>query len=95
MGFAWFTHEQWSRLKEIADDANELDSSFEQWEHGATITFEQLRRQGFDVTKVFLDIDRVQEWCREKGLPLDSTARSEYTSELLARRDRDPESQVD
>lgn len=85
MAFAWYTPEQWRLLKEVADDRDQLDGSFEQWERNARRTFWDMRRTGVDIKKVYIDIERLREWCDQRGLSLDGEARSQYAIDELQR----------
>jgi hypothetical protein len=83
LGFAWYARETWGRLRELADDRDALDDTFEDWEHQATTAVRELKSAGRGVRKVAIDIDAAVIWCREHGRRFDSAARSEYVAELL------------
>jgi hypothetical protein len=55
VGIAWYTPEQWERLKLLADDAETLDDTHKDWLKNATGHVRGLKRQGFQVVKVPLD----------------------------------------
>lgn len=83
VGFAWFTREQWQRLTEVADDRNELDDTFEQWERNALAMLYQLESQGHSVRKVIVDVETLVSWCHARGRRIDSAARADYVVALL------------
>jgi hypothetical protein len=83
LGLAWYTREGWARLRELADDRDVLDDSFEDWERRALAAIRELESVGRQVHKVPVDIDALEAWCREHGRALDSAARAEYASGLL------------
>ena len=35
LGLAWYGREDWERLREIADDRDKLDDTYEDWERQA------------------------------------------------------------
>jgi len=45
IGVGWYSKDQWTMLKLLADDRDSLDASYEQWEAGVQETLEQLQRQ--------------------------------------------------
>jgi hypothetical protein len=89
LGLAWYTREDWARLREIADDRDALDDSFEDWERNALAAIGELESAGRTVRKAPIDIDALVAWCGEPRRALDSAARAEYVSELLQGERRD------
>ena len=85
-GFAWFDKEQWQRLAEIAEDREVLDDSFETWERNALHALRNIERQGQRVEKVYVNVDELVSWCREKGVPVISKFRADYVTLLLRQR---------
>lgn len=83
IGLAWYTRESWQRLVEVADDRETLHASFEDWKRQAVATALQLAGAGADYRKVYLDVDALVTWCRERGRPVNSAARAAYTSQRL------------
>jgi hypothetical protein len=88
VGFAWFDRAQWHRLTEVADDRNELDDTFEQWERNALDAVQALERQGQRIEKIYVDIDAFVSWCKSKRLPINSASRAQYIAFVLRQRDR-------
>jgi len=80
MAVAAYTREQWNRLMEVADDRNELESSWEEWKTGHEEAIANLRRQGFQPIEIPVDVDALQEFCRQRGLRNDSGTRAEYAA---------------
>ncbi|HTW39187.1 MAG TPA: BrnT family toxin [Steroidobacteraceae bacterium] len=85
LGLAWYTREAWERLRQLADDVEALDESFEDWERGALSAIRELESVGRSVQKVPVDIDALVAWCRERSRRVDSVARAEYVTYLLQR----------
>jgi len=80
MAVATYSREQWNRLMEVADDRNELESSWEEWKAGHDKTIALLRRQGFEPIEIGVDVDALQEFCRKRGLRNDSGGRAQYAA---------------
>jgi hypothetical protein len=85
-GVAWYRPEQWARLREVSEDVENLDETYEAWVQ----TAEQLLRDGIpaDVTveKIDIDVEEVLAWCNVRGLPMNAESRSRYVSERLRQR---------
>ena len=86
LGLAWFDREQWQRLTEVVGDRNELDDTYDQWEHGAREALRNFERQGQKVEKVHVNVDALVSWCKAKGLPNNGKSRSEYVATVLRQR---------
>jgi len=85
MAVATYTRQQWNRLMEVADDRNELESSWEEWKTGHEEAIANLQRQGFEPIEIAVDVDALQEFCRQRGLRNDSGARAEYAAHQAQR----------
>jgi hypothetical protein len=83
IGLAWYSRKAWERLRAIADDREQLDDSFEEWERGALQAVRDLASVGRHVRKVPVDVEAYVTWCRERGCRLDSASRAEYVTERL------------
>ena len=71
-------------LKLVADDRQELDSSYEAWLAGAERSLQELVHQpGVRAVKVPVDVQILHQWCRERGYRLDGKARAEFITETL------------
>ena len=83
IGVGWYSEDQWTMLKLVADDRDSLDTSYEQWEAGVLEALEQLRRQpGVEAIKIPVDVVALRQWCRERAKPLDRSSRAEYAVEI-------------
>jgi len=86
MAVATYSREQWDRLMEVADDRNELESSWEEWKTSHEERIAHLRQQGFEPMEIPVDVDALQEFCRRRGLRNDSGVRAEYAACQAQRR---------
>jgi len=86
VGIAWFDRAQWQQLTQVVADRNELDDTFEQWEQNALDALRMIKRQGYRVEKVYVDVDSLLSWCKAKGLPVNGESRAEYVSNVLRER---------
>jgi hypothetical protein len=83
LGLAWYSREAWERLRAVADDAQALDDTYEDWERQALGAVRDLESLGRKIRKVPIDIDALLAWCRKHHRRNDIKARAEYVSELL------------
>jgi len=88
VGFAWYTKGQWQRLREIADDREVLDDSYEDWRQAAERAVADLRSNGVAVRKLFINVEEAAAWCaiNKRRRRFNSAARSAFVIELLKAR---------
>jgi len=84
IALGWYTPESWQQLKAVATD--ELEDSFEEFVHKMTKQIQQWEVNGFEVVKVYIDIDHLVAWCKRHGYRVDSRSRAAYGT-LLAMHD--------
>jgi hypothetical protein len=75
--------EAWERLREIADDRDKLDDTYEDWHRQALTMSHDLEVVGRQIRKVPIDIEALVAWCRERKCRIDVAARAEYVLYLL------------
>jgi hypothetical protein len=83
VGIAWYDSTQWTKLKQIAADTEQLDDTHEEWQRNAERTERQLAADGMAVRRVPIDVDALVAWCRAQNKPVDGAARAEYTSRIV------------
>ena len=91
LGLAWYSREDWERLREIADDRDKLDDAYEDWERQALKMIHDLEAVGRRVRKVPINIEALIAWCAERKCRIDMAARSEYVTYLLSQGKKDME----
>ncbi len=87
---AWFSPEDWHRLREVAADPEVLETTYEEWVATANSTLQEIRKAGLSGEKVQVNIDELISWCEEQGLALDGHARARYAAEKLRQRYKGP-----
>ncbi len=80
VGLAWFDEPQYLRLLEVAADREQLHDTYAAWLRGAEALIATLPVKPVIVP---IEIDALLAWCRERGVPLDGAARSEYVAEYV------------
>jgi hypothetical protein len=88
-GVAWYRSSQWQRLREVAEDVENLDESYEAWLQ----TAEKMIREGIpsnlSIEKVDVDVEDLLAWSNVRGLAVNGTTRSQYVSEKLREKYED------
>jgi hypothetical protein len=83
---AWYSPEDWHRLREVAADPEALETTYEEWVATANSTLQELRKPGLSVEKVQVNVDELISWCEAQGLALDGRARARYAAEKARQR---------
>jgi hypothetical protein len=83
VGIAWYRRDQWTRLREIASDADKLDELYEDWLAGAQKILVRMEVAGVRAQRVDVDLDELARWCRAEGRALDSAARAAFVASRL------------
>ena len=79
---AYYRKKDWKRFTEIIDDRESMHKSWEEWHKAFLKTVNFLTLQGFKVTKVEVDLDKLIDYCAVRGIKNDGKARSKFTQEF-------------
>ena len=82
-GFAWYSEEEWQRLRELADDVEALDATYADWLSSAERAIADLRSIGVMAVKVPVDVSQAAGWCERQSRRFDSAGRAAYVTDLL------------
>src|SRR6266478_5048125 len=85
-GVAWYRPEQWERLREVSEDVDNLEETYDAW----LKTAERLIRDGIPsdvrVERINVDVEEVLAWCNMRGLPMNASSRSRFVSETVRQK---------
>jgi hypothetical protein len=84
---AWFRGDQWSRLRELSSDRDEMETEYEEWQTNAENQVAGLRGQGLHVRKIDVDLDELAGWCKSEKVPVNAASRSRYAAYRAQRDD--------
>lgn len=87
LGVAWYTEEQWARVKSSAADPENLEPTFSEWVKMAEEALREIRRGVRNPIKIQIDAGELVAWCLVHGKASDSSARAEFTSHKMRERD--------
>ncbi len=94
-GIAIYRPEDWARLREIADDRDNLEESWTEWSRGiATLEHEQ-SAAGKAYQTILVDLDQLIHYCRDRGMRNDAAARARFVSDLLRHEHRNQGPTID
>jgi len=82
----WYKEEDWDSLLELFTDSDLLPASHKDWLIRAEELKKKIEGSGDIVVKVFIDPQTFPAWCKEKGTPMDASARTELAIEVTTRQ---------
>ena len=86
IGIAWYRADQWERLHQVSIDRENLHEKYEDWVKDTTELIKNYKEHGIELKKVKVNVEKILKWCRNKNIPVDSHARSEYVADKLRRK---------
>jgi len=83
VGFAIYLAEQWNQLLESADDRNQLEDTWLEWNNDMIKFKMELQSKGIEVKDIIVDINELLAYCKKHKLKNNVATRSRYVSEKL------------
>jgi hypothetical protein len=81
---AVYRPEHYARLLAIAEDASDLEPTWQEWHTVYQKTKQQMAALGMDLIEVTVDLDDLEKYCQEQGLKNTSGTRAQYAAHLLS-----------
>jgi hypothetical protein len=75
---AYYRKEDWQRFTEMIDDRESMHDTWEDWHKAFLKAKKDLTSQGFEVTKVVIDLNELRHYCAMRGVKNDGSARSRF-----------------
>ena len=88
VGLAWWQASQWERLKEISEDRENLEDTYEEWRKNASLAIRNLEAEGQNIKKVKINLEELIIWCNDESISVNSASRAEYSAYLLEKRSK-------
>jgi hypothetical protein len=85
IGIAWYRPEQWTMLRALASDPEVLEKTHAEWLNFATKKMEELRKEGFLVRKIEVDLQELAAWCQSRDRVLNGEARASFVTDKMNR----------
>ena len=83
MGVTCYRAEQWHRLREISEDKEHFDKTYEESRLDSENKITQLEAQGYRPVKVEVDVEEMLTWCSTQGLAVTPETRTKFTMTKL------------
>ena len=81
VALAWYTEEEWEKLRATAADVNNLEETYDEWVTHARMALREAESAGLEVVKVVVHVDELGAWCNENGLAMNGQARARFAAE--------------
>lgn len=86
IGMTWFHRKDYKKLRQLFIDGDKFPLLYDQWLKKAEKGFNEIRRRGSTVEKVYFDPETFPAWCNERAMDIDARARSAFINEFMARK---------
>jgi hypothetical protein len=73
---ATYRQDQWEELLTAAADRDTMDETWEKWNAGVEKLIAGLEARSIPSVRVLLDVEEIEQFCKEQGIPNDAKARS-------------------
>ena len=78
IGIAWYKKEQWFILRQVIENPNDIENTYEEWLNNAINLRKTLIDSGLTVEEVEIDIQDVKSWCKKDNKTINSNNITEY-----------------
>ncbi len=83
LGVGWYTREEYERLLELANDRDDLEDTYEEWQATAEKMMVQLSRPGVLPRKVHINVEELTAWCKAHNRPIDGASRTIFAADKV------------
>ena len=84
LAVAVYLPEQYARLLATAEDASDLEPTWQEWHTVYQQTRQKMAEMGMDLIDVTVDLDDLEKYCQEQGLKNTSGTRARYAAHVLS-----------
>ncbi len=81
---AVYLPEQYARLLATAEDASDLEPTWQEWHTVYQETRQKMAELGMDLIEVTVDLDDLEHYCQEQRLKNTSATRAQYAAHMLS-----------
>ena len=78
---AYYKKKDWKQFVESVDDKEKLHDTWYEWKKDFDNMERTLRSQGFEVSKVTVNIDELKKYCKSRGIKNTGKARSQFVTD--------------
>lgn len=80
IGMVWYRLEDYDAILGIMADRQKLPGTYSEWRMKAETGEKKFRREGKIVVRAMIDSKTFPDWCRSRGLNIDSHARNQFAA---------------
>ena len=84
LAVAVYLPEQYARLLATAEDASDLEPTWQEWHTVYQETRQKMAELGMHLIEVTVDLDDLEQYCQEQGLKNTSGSRAQYAAHVLS-----------
>ena len=84
LAVAVYLPEHYARLLATAEDASDLEPTWQQWHTVYQETRQKMAELGMHLIEVTVDLDDLEQYCQEQGLKNTSGSRAQYAAHVLS-----------
>lgn len=84
MAVAVYLPEQYSRLFATAEDASDLEATWQEWHQVLQETKRKMAALDMPLIEVMIDLDALEQYCQEQELKNTSSTRAQYAAHVLS-----------
>jgi hypothetical protein len=85
---AVYLPEQYPRLLATAEDASDLEATWQEWYQVLQETRQKMAVLGMHLIDVTVDVDALDAYCQQRGRANTSSTRAEYAAHVLSEQQR-------
>lgn len=81
VGVAWYTEENWGKVKAAAADPERFEETYAQWHAIAIEVVAELKKAGVNAVQFFVLPSELLAWCLIHNKPNNAASRAEFVAE--------------
>ena len=86
MAMASYLESEYNEILRISEDSAKLDDTWQEWKVKSGKRIRQLEQMGMKVERVTVHPQELEEYCKEKDLPIIGSSRAQLATEKLAKQ---------
>ena len=82
VNLGYYRKEDWPKFKAMIVDQERMHDSWEEWHKDFLKMYKKLRKDGFRVKKVIVNLEKLELYCNKHEIPIDGAARARFIRQL-------------
>jgi hypothetical protein len=80
VGLAWYTEEEWLKVKTAAVDPDRFEETYREWLQLAEEALVKLRAEGINAQRSYIKTEELLAWCLAHNKLNDAAARAKFVA---------------